>query len=282
MKPRKADMPEVDLLDFVQPCKRVAKQALGKHAGEPATGGFARWVHLVIHCYRIEDEHSYRTTENRLEYLTEIREVLDLNQGDVPEYTTIYKSFDRLKMWVWRALLRVSAEQHPQSGHVALDSTFFERGHASKYYLQRSDREIQKLKVTTITDTESLAVLDVQCSIHWKHDVKAGPQVVRRNADDLLSVAADKAFHSWINMFEFYTLDVDPLVLRQGSKPEIVGHNALIRDAGYSQRWMAETSYSATKRSLGSAVRAHCWYREFREIVLKFAVSNIEQLCEPL
>jgi len=30
-------------------------------------------------------------------------------------------------MWVWRALLRVSAQQHPQSGHAALDSTFFDR-----------------------------------------------------------------------------------------------------------------------------------------------------------
>ena len=126
----------------------------------------------------------------------------------------IYKSFDRLKMWVWRALLRVSAQQHPQSGHVALDSTFFERGHASQYYLQRSDRDIQKLKATSLTDTESLAVLDVPCSIHWKHDAKVGPQVVRRDADDLRSVAADKAFDSWINRFEFYTLNVDPLVLR--------------------------------------------------------------------
>ena len=216
-------MAAVDLLDFVRECKRLVKQALER---------LARWVRVVIHCYRIEDEHSYRKTENRLEYLTEIREVLDLDRGDVPEYTTIYKSFDRLKMWVWRALLRLSAQQHPQSGHVALDSTFFERGHASQYYLQRSDREIQKLKATTLTDTESVAVLDVHCSIHWKHDVKSGPQVVRRNADDLLSVAADKAFHSWINTFEFYTLDVDPLVLRQGSTPETVGHNALIRKKG--------------------------------------------------
>jgi len=30
-------------------------------------------------------------------------------------------------MWVWRALLRVSAQQHPQSGHTALDNTFFGR-----------------------------------------------------------------------------------------------------------------------------------------------------------
>ena len=73
-----------------------------------------------------------------------------------------------------------------------------------------------------------------------------------------------------------------PLVLGQGSKPHTVGHNALIRDAGCSQRWMAETSYSTVKRSHGGAERVQFWYREFREIVLKFAISNIEQLYEPL
>ena len=45
---------------------------------------------------------------------------------------------------------------------------------------------------------------------------------------------------------------------------------------------MAETSYSTVKRSLGSAVRVQFWYREFRETVLEFAVSNIKQLCELL
>jgi hypothetical protein len=39
---------------------------------------------------------------------------------------------------------------------------------------------------------------------------------------------------------------------------------------------------STTKRSLGSAVRAQFWYREFREIVLMFAIPNIEQFCEKL
>jgi len=57
--------------------------------------------------------------------------------------------------------------------------------------------------------------------------------------------------------------------------------NALNRANGYSQRWMAETSYSTVKRSLGDAVRAFGWYRQFREIVLMFAVDNIESLCKP-
>ena len=71
---------------------------LGKHAGEPASGGFARWKHVVLHCFRLEDGHSYRETPNRLNYMAEIRNVLGLDRDDLPDYSTIYKSFDRLKM----------------------------------------------------------------------------------------------------------------------------------------------------------------------------------------
>jgi len=273
---------EIDLLDFVEQCRDLAKQALGKHAGEPASGGFARWVHVVLHCFRLEEGHSYRETPNRLKYLAEIRDVLGLDRDELPDYSTIYKSFDRLKMWVWRALLRVSAQQHPQSGHVALDSTFFDRRRSSSYFRQRSGNTVQTLKVTTLTDVESLAVLDVHIAARWKHDTKTGPQVVRRNADDLLTVAADNGFQDWKTEYEIAALDVEYLVHYRGSSPKAVMNNALIRSKGYTQRWMAETSYSTTKRSLGDAVRALGWYRQFREIVLMFAIINIEPLCEPL
>jgi hypothetical protein len=73
---------EVDILDFVEECRHLAKQALGKHAGEPASGGFARWKHVVIHCFRREEGHSFRETENRLEYMTALQEVLDLEEGE--------------------------------------------------------------------------------------------------------------------------------------------------------------------------------------------------------
>jgi IS5 family transposase len=38
--------------------------------------------------------------------MAEIRDALGLDWDDLPDYSTIYRSFDRLKMWVWRALLR--------------------------------------------------------------------------------------------------------------------------------------------------------------------------------
>ena len=275
-------MVEVDILDFMRNCKRLGKQALGKHACEPDEGGLARWKHVVIHCYRREEDKSYRETENRLACYSELRQILELDLDDVPDYSTIYKSFDRFKMWVWRALLRVSAQQHPQSGRVALDSTFFDRGHASAYYQTRSDQSVETLKVTTLTDTESLAVLDIQCHAQWRHDTQTGPQVVRRNADDLLEVLADNGFQNWHTEYEYYTLDIEPVIYYRGSSPAAVSNNALIQTYDYTQRWMAETSYSSVKRSLGDAVRAQYWYREFREVVLMFAIHNIERLSESL
>jgi len=120
--------------------------------------------------------------------------VLGLDEDDHPNHSTIYKSFGRLKMWAWRALLRVSAQQHPQYGYAVLDSTFFDRRRSSPYFLHRSGNTLQTLKVTTLTYVESLPVLDVHIVARWKHDTKTGSQVVRRNADDLLTVAVDNGF----------------------------------------------------------------------------------------
>ena len=105
---------------------------------------------------------------------------------------------------------------------------------------------------------------------------------MRRNADELQSVAADNGFQDWHTEYEIAAHDIDYLVHYRGSSANAAAKNALNRAKGYSQRWMAETSYSTTKRSLGDAVRALGWYRQFREIVLMFAIINIEPLCEPL
>ena len=54
-------------------------------------------------------------------------------------------------------------------------------------------------------------------------------------------------------------------------------HNARIDDDLYGQRSMAETVFSSGKRSLGCALRARTWYREFREVALMCAVHNIKK-----
>ena len=54
-------------------------------------------------------------------------------------------------------------------------------------------------------------------------------------------------------------------------------HNARIDEQRYNQRSMTETVNSAVKRSLGFAVRARSWFREFREIALMCVVYNIKR-----
>lgn len=97
-------------------------------------------------------------------------------------------------MYTSQVLLRISAQPLRQSGHVALDSTLIERKQASQYYLQRSDRQVKTIKTTTLTDTESLAVLDVHCYIEREHDTKAGSRVVRWDAHGLRTIISENGF----------------------------------------------------------------------------------------
>ena len=76
-------------------------------------------------------------------------------------------------------------------------------------------------------------MLDVHCCIEREHDTKAGPRVVRRNADDLRTVAADNGFQDWHTEYEIAALDIDYLVHYRGSTPMATANNALIREKGY-------------------------------------------------
>ena len=272
----------VELLDLVKTALRVAKQALGNRAGKPESGGLPREAHIVAHCIRKEEDYTFTELIDRLGLMPDVCDLLGINPDALPDPTTFYHSLNRYAMYIWRALLRVSAQQLPQSGHVALDSTFFERNQASQYYLHRQNRSVKTIKATTLTDTESLAVLDVHCCIEREHDTKAGPRVVRRNADDLRTVVADNGFQDWYTEYELSAYDLDYRVHHRGSKPMAVAHNALNQAEGYTQRWMAETSYSTTKRTQASALRSRFWYRQFREIILMFALHNIKKTVKKL
>jgi hypothetical protein len=64
---------------------------------------------------------------------------------------------------------------------------------------------------------------------------------------------------------------------RRGRMSRTVALHTVAADNEF-QDWHSEYEFY----SLDDAVRAQAWYREFREIVLMFAISNIEQLCDPL
>jgi len=132
-------------------------------------------------------------------------------------------------------------------------------------------------QTTTTVDTATQAVLDVHCTTEKRHDTQLGWQLARRNAGELRSLAADKGY-DWQQLREKLREEgVRPLIKHREFRsidPRVV---RVIDGALYGQRALSETVFSTIKRTLGHAVRARAWYREFREIVLMCAVYNIKR-----
>ena len=206
-----------------------------------------------------------------------VRAALVLERGEFPGPSALCKSFDRAPMRIWRELLRLSSELLDQSGHAAIDATYFDRRQASNHYLTRCDREVQTVQATFLVDTAHGAVIDVHCSTKWPNGTNVGPQVALRNAGDLRSLAADKGYDDMSFREELRTEGVRPLIKHRVFAPYDHAHNARIDDDLYNQRSVCETVNSVIKRSYGSPVRARAWDRQFREITLAAAVHNVEQ-----
>src|SRR6056297_2932985 len=269
---------------FTSKAVTLAKNAVGGR-GEVAApvggGGFADYALVSLHCLRIYLGESYRNALDLLSEMPHILAEIGLEEGDLPDHSTLVKAFDRFQMKVWRVLLRLSAQLHDPSGRAAIDATFFDRENASKHYCRRTNYRVQTLKTTALVDTSSQAILDVHCTTKKHHDTQLGWQVARRNAGDLTSLAADKGY-DWMELREKLREEgVRPLIKHRVFRPIDHAHNARIDGPRYRQRAMCETVVSTIKRTLGAAVRAQTWYGEFRELVLMCAVHNIKETLNP-
>ena len=266
---------------FIGEVVPVAQSVAGdgdESAAPEGGGGFADYAFVSLHCLRIYLDTSYRMTIDLLKEMPQIIGDTGLEAADLPHPSTLCKAFDEMSMSVCRVLLRQSAQLHDPSKHGAIDATFYERSAASRHYCQRTSYRVQKLKVTKLVDTDTQAVLDVHCSTTREgSDADLCAQIARRNAGDLLSLAADKGYDKQALRETLRELDIRPLIKHRIFAAYDHAHNARIDDDRYNQRSMTETVNSAVKRSLGFAVRARSWYREFREIALMCVVYNIKR-----
>ena len=266
---------------FTEEVVLVAQRVTGdgdESAAPNGGGGFADYAFVSLHCLRIYLDSSYRMTIDLLKEMPQITGEIGLDAADLPAPSTLCKALDRIEMSLRRVLLRQSAQLHDPSEHAALDATFYDRDHASRHYCHRTNYRVQTLKVTKLVDTESQAVLDVHCSTTLKgSDADLCEQIARRNAGDLRTLAADKGYDKTALRERLRELEIRPLIKHCIRAPYDHAHNARIDEDLYAQRSMTETVNSAVKRSLGYAVRARGWYREFREIAPMCVVYNIKR-----
>ena len=160
---------------------------------------------------------------------------------------------------------------------AAIDATGFDRDQPSRQYANRSHYRFRALKVTALVDVETLYITDIHSTTSKKSDHQIGPQVARRNAGDLRSLAADRGYDAKAFRDELRTNGVRPLIKHRIYSPLDHAHNTRIDSDRYNRRWMAETVFSSIKRTLGATVRARSWWLEFREMLLKATVYNLRR-----
>ncbi len=202
---------------------------------------------------------------------------LGLTVDELPDFTTVCTRKQDLKIRIWRVLLRVSASLHEFGEVQAIDATGFQRHKASRQYVIRVGYNFDDIKTTALVDCDSTAILDFHCSMKQPHDTQIGWQVLTRNLGKLETVVADKGYDWDALRQELRSANVRPVIKHRDFYPLDKAHNARHDEDTYHRRSLIEAIFYALKRRFGETLRARTWFGQFRELVLKAAVRNIEQ-----
>jgi IS5 family transposase len=201
---------------------------------------------------------------------------MNLEPGELPDFTTVCARKQHLKMGIWRTLLRLSADLHNAEDVQAIDATGFDRHSASHHYANRTGYTFRSVKTTALVDCEISTVLAIHCSMKQPHDTHVGRQVLTRNLNRLQTVTADKGY-DWDDLREeLREADVRPVIKHREFSPLDGAHNARHDDDIYHRRSIVEAVFFALKQRYGGTLRARTWFGQFRELVLKAAVRNVE------
>ncbi|WP_418286859.1 IS5 family transposase [Halorubrum sp. DTA46] len=268
-------LPKSRLLRFVERAIVLARRTVSRFSTRYSRKRFTLRQHVVLLCLKVKKTTTYRDLVDELIEMPRIRDALDLDS--IPAPSTLCKAFDRLEMAVWRVLLNGSLADVPLNGVIGIDASGFERAHASTHYTKRTNLTIQQLKTTLLVDTATNAILDVHVTTTRKHDTQIAPQVVKRNAQYISILTGDRGYDDQKLRQLARELDIRPVIKHREFTPLHKAGNARLDSDLYNRRNMNETVNAAIKQKFGAFVRSRRWWKQFRELVIKCVVYNIER-----
>lgn len=267
-----------ELARFTSTCVSLAQKAV---AGPPAPavkrgdGGYADWVVIALHGLKEHLGHTYRQLLHVLSEMPRITRLLGLSTNTLPHFTTLCHAKERLYMPNWRRFLALSTQLHNLGEIQAIDASGFDRIAASRKYANRTNYTFKAMKTTVLVDCSSGTILDVHASTKRPHDTAIARQLLSRNFDRVGIVTADKGYDSTpLRRFQ-QTHDVEPVIKFREHGTIDYARNRL-QDDVYPKRTAAETAFRVLKQRFSDRLHARTWYAQFRELVLRCAVKNIE------
>lgn len=261
--------------EFVWAAYDLTQQYLPTYSSKYSRQDFTQPQLVTLNLIRIKCDWTYRQTYNHVQLMTPIREHLNLEV--MPHYTTIQKAFDRMTTSIGRLLLDETLDAFELSGFSGLDATGFGRSRASQYYTQRTSMTLNAVKTTILMDVKAQAILDCHLTTTRKHDTQIGPDLLKKHPNLSVLVAdkgyEDKSFRDWLR-----DQSIRPLIPHREHKPVDYAANARMKDDDYNQRQIVESGFSVIKRKYGDRIRARKWYRQFREMVFRMVVYNLDRI----
>ena len=278
MKREKSSV-QSNLSRFTSKVVSLAKKAVGGESEPPVKkgeGGYADWVIVGLHGLREYLGHPYRRLLDVLHEMPGIVAKFGLSVDELPDFTTVCTRKQDLEMRIWRVLLRLSADLQETGEVKAIDATGLDRVAASQHYANRTNYTFRSVKTTALIDCKTSLILDIHCSMTQPHDTQIGWQVMKRNSHRVETLTADKGY-DWDEFRQYLRKEgVRPVIKHREFSSLDAAHNARIDDKIYHRRSVVESVFASLRRRFDDTIRARTWFGQFREIVLKAAVKNIE------
>jgi len=287
---------------------RAAKAALPDYAHRKSPKKFTQ-PQLVV-CLHIKEflGLDYRSLPVLLAEWSELRQVLGLTR--VPHFTTLCAAAKRLLrkapatalLGATLHLARRAKLLAARSPLAAIDSTGLEAHHVSAYYVRRcrqrkGHRRRRYPKLSAVCDTATHLVLGAVADRGPKPDlIEAEATLLQALGQQPVStLLGDAGYES--ERFHCFCRDErgirSIIPTRERGRPRadraprnLTGdhrrqmHRRFPKKT-YGQRWQIETVFSMLKRNLGSALRAHHYQSQVREILARVLTHNVMILILP-
>jgi IS5 family transposase len=249
-------------------------------AYRPGNEGYADWVILAVQGLKEYLGHDYRKLLDVLREMPRVTKSLGLTAATLPHFSSVCARKQAIPMKRWRAILDATVELYELGDVQAIDAASVDRIQASQHYAQRTDYTFEAVKAMLLVDCETSTILDIHCSMKQPHDTRVGWQLLVRNLDNLSAVAADRGYDWEALRTKLRAEGITPLIPTRVM--DLRGHvrNLLIDKPTYHQLSNAESVFFGLYRRYGDTLWSRTWFGQFRELVMKSAVRNVERAIE--
>ena len=268
---------ETGLFKFASHAYELSKRVVKPYRSRFSKKTYTQHQHLTILLLKAKTKSKFHEMEEFLVVSPILQQALELTQ--VPDHTSMCRALQHLKPLVFQLLLVLSGRLLPASGKLAVDSTGFDRRHASKHYVKRSKMTLSSMKTTYAVDTKSLAILGVNTTVTRRHDSQIILPLVKKvkRHFPVKVCCADRGYDSKEIRDELRKASVRPLIKHREFTNLDKAHNKRMKPEDYNQRVKGESVNSSVKRKTGDTLTTKTYWRQHKESLIKAITHNLNR-----